>query len=554
MSFEYFLDAAGYFPSVRGELLGNAELSKALLQEADNTARRLKKCFNLKTHLALRAVANACAIARWEDFQERARKLAVTPHAQQSARDYFSNAFPLLAVDVPSGLLTRAIAHTEEFYRRMSETSGVAVAELKGMMVARWSDDLLKTSETFDRVLRYGLQRVAPQVPLKPVKGDGYADYDIFVSLSVVLSREMAALLPSEADKAYTRKLFDTVRESVEPLIPEHVAALKAILDTAPGYRPFDYETMVTEKKNGSPEHRRLIGMFGLPTEALVGWAYWGTTEGVPGSSASVSFAEFIIRSPEHLEILRQSPLRTTMPCPCCGQQADLSVAMVPSRVHNGDFELTCFCGHTEKQDASGAQAADWHRKLTWLKCGCGSCTPARNGLKKALEKSQKGLASRVVQEVERFAAQVLDAQAGRNGLRLTDDGFVEDDGTLLGQWTERRVLPRYFAGHSALGRKIDERARKRLPVTGMLVTEDGFTRQFYHGAMAPENVSVFSAPPPRLRIFMQGFNDDASFLAWASTFVALADEYFLPVPIHVAVWKGKIAPPWLEEALKGQA
>jgi hypothetical protein len=552
--FEYFLDAAGYFPSVRGELLGNAELSARILQEARNTARRLTKRFNIKHTLALRAVSNACAITRWEDFEEHARLLRVAPYAQQSKRDYFANSLPLLAVDVPSGLLSRAITHTDEFYARMSAISNVPVAELKGMMVARWSADLPQTAETFDKVLRYGLQRVAPQLPLKPVKDEGYADYNIFVSVGVVLSGEMAVLLPSEADKSYTRKLFGQVRDAVEPLIPEHVSALRARMDSAPGYRPFDYEAMVCKKSNAGPQHRRLIGMFGLPTDALVGWAYWAATEGVPGSVGAVSYADFIIRSPEHLDILRQSPLRTTMPCPCCGQQADLRVAMVPSPVHNGDFELTCFCGHTEKQDATRRETADWHRKLTWLNCGCSSCMPARNGLKQALEKSQKGLANRVVQEVERFAGQVLDAQAGRNGLRLTDDGFVDDHGTLLGQWTERRTLPRYTAAHSALGRKIEERTRKRLPVTGMLVTEEGFTRQFYRGPVAPENVSVITKPSPRLRFFMEGFNDDASFLAWASSFVALAHEYFLPVPIHVAVWKGKVAPPWLDEALSSQA
>lgn len=548
--FDSFLDAAGYFPSVHAEVLGNAQLSASLLREADNTVRRLKRQFELKPTLARNAVAHACNIGRWEDFHEHVHKLAATPFTQQAARDYFCNAFPLLAVDVPTGLLSRAITHTEEFFQRMSEKSGVPVAALKGMMVARWSSDLPPTAETFDRVLRHGLQRVAPRVPRKTTGTEGYADYSIFVSVNAVLSREMAGLLPSDEDKQYTRGVLDAVRAAVTPLIPEHVASLKAILDNAPGYRPFHYEDMITGQPNAAPEVSQIIGGFGLPTDALVSWAYWAATEGVPESSGLVPLSKFVRRAPGHLKSLRASPLRAPMKCPACGQLAEVSVAMIPSAVHSGDFEMTCFCGHVEKRDASSRRDIGWHRKLTWLQCQCGTCRPARDRLKKTLEASQKGLASRVVREVEAFAGKVLDAQAGRNGLRLTDEGLVDDGGVVLGQWTERRVLPRYTPGHDALGQKINERTLERLPVTGMLVTEEGFTRRFYPSPVARENIAAITAPPPQLRIFMEGFTDDASFLVWASTFISLANEYFLPVPIHVAAWKGKVPPPWLEEAL----
>jgi hypothetical protein len=364
--------------------------------------------------------------------------------------------------------------------------------------------------------------RVPAHLPIALALGDGF--------IADMVQRDMFT------------KTSQAVREATLDLIPDHIASLKARL-----------ETQFPRKLARLNEHqhaivqlapRQMMGIFTDSGEVALG--YWQHCKEVIGPSGRFTAQEYgsRISDTDLPHSLRRNAINTAIPCPMCSESADVSVTMLPSAQTLGVWSLKCqACGHAE--EVRDAPDAAFMTSAPAVTCTCNACKVHGADLFK-----QYGTAAvKFSENLDRVLVEAVDHLVkGEPGWELSADKTVRLGADLSGRYSEAvfaaggTTRPDGF--YSLMPQVIKEQMRHGGLNSALLEHDHGYERQLSYCAIRPffDASAGWALSIATARI---GFDpaDPESFRRWASHMVAFALQSSMVLPVLITTTAPELEP-----------
>ena len=534
--------------------LPNADLSGLVRHHIERYAKDLRAAVGPDVlefrHTALNAVSRAAGFENYEHAIADTERLKRADGIDDVVREPYCDALPLL-MKTPRGPVNPKVyeAHAA-FANRLSTVPGITLELVLQILAKRMGGD------AYGALMRNGLPTREGQVDQDRMPPPDCAEFSILVS-PVTIAPLVAPIRAELEDTEHFRRMDGLVRAAVLPRIPTHVAQLREHVGRGREGDLHRFESVVVSPERG-PVGSQYIG--GLLSQGWKAYGYWGFTKDTQGEKAPLSLDEYGRRAggfgdgmygPELELIQRKFSVQTVVPCPACGNPANVAVSMLPTRNHPGIWKLNCACGHVEEKPRHRDPTLRW----SYVNCSCGVCRRHRAKLMSTLEPHRARIRERLVEALDRGVDVMEDAFAGKNGFQATEDGEIWRDGVLYARYVESMTLPasRPLQGAQPLQQE-GPRLSRGLPVSVLLESHHGYTRAVYRkpvsGAPAVQHVAM---PKTHLDRFLLGFDDEPSFIEWAVAAVAFSDQYMVPLPLSVAVWSGPTPPAWVPASVRAR-
>jgi hypothetical protein len=252
----------------------------------------------------------------------------------------------------------------------------------------------------------------------------------------------------------------------------------------------------------------------------------------------------------------RRYALKCVVACPACRHPADVTVHVLPTKSHTGEWHLRCACGHVE----SRYDREDWRMRWSIFRCDCQHCTTLRDGIRQRMAPVSRSVSERTKRSETLVTALMEDALQGRNGLSTDEEGHVLRDGQVIGHYSAPLVLPwanfapRDFAEVPDPS-SIDEKARRGQPWEWLRATlgqdHDKWVCREESPMLGEDKASARLMDHQPMDEFKRGFDaeSDASFKAWARA-VEILNHRTFALPLSITVWeKGTPLPTWMPPA-----
>ena len=328
-------------------------------------------------------------------------------------------------------------------------------------------------------------------------------------------------------------KTSHAVRKATLDLIPDHVAALKARLETQfPGVlaRLNEHQHAIVQ-----PPPRQMMGIISDSGEVALG--YWEHSKEVIGPSGRFTAKEYGARisDTDLTHVLRRDAIKTAIPCPKCGEGADVSVTMLPSTQTLGVWSLACkACGHAE--DVRDAPDAQFKTSAPGVTCTCNACKAHGADLFKRYRTTAAKFSENLAQVLVEAAEHLVKDEPG---WELSADKTVRL-GTDLNGWYSEAIFSAGGSGHqesiyAAMTQVVKEQMRAGGLNSVLLERNHGYKRNLSYCALSP----FFDASAGwalSISTARMGFDpaDPESFRRWASHLVAFAQQASMVLPVLI--------------------